>query len=473
MTDLITTPEPAVDRGPAAAGFRRTRVAAFLVTLFRQTLADPIRSGRLRDVGWPRGLTSIVVAGYAMFALAGLIVMLSGSIRRSGRMVISGSLAVGLPENAVWGLLVLLSFGAAAFMTAALHGPWWLKVLGLLFVLIILGTWSLRDTSLSSWAGWPYVAGGIMVAVVVFTIVRWRGRFAWWDFAVLWLLIGIGMTVGVAEGRAAKRFGFNSDVLLLQETASVLGYLALPAATLAGASVAEVTVRATVSATRSAQRLTHRRWPYVILLVILAGRAVQVVRQVLNRDPVSGGVLSYLPAAAIVLGFAVLGTVLLALSRRRETSPVVSELGDEFGHVGFVIAVALTGVLLPVQVLLAVVQVLVQLDPTGPLAKLSLNITPLISDAVDPVRVLIGVVLVVLAIRAARRGRPGRGLVLGCVGVMLMALARNLVLGDATAAPIDPDVLNLVATAAVVVAVLVTLARRRLARSGHSPTPGY
>jgi hypothetical protein len=52
--------------------------------------------------------------------------------------------------------------------------------------------------------------------------------------------------------------------------------------------------------------------------------------------------------------------------------------------------------------------------------------------------------------------------VLGCTGVMLIALARNLFLGDATAAPIDPDVLNVVATAAVVVAVLVTLVRRRL-----------
>jgi hypothetical protein len=460
--DVVVTPEPDVIRPSPFARFRRTRVATFLVSLFRQTLADPIREGRLRDVGWPRGLTSIVVAGYAMFVLAGLVVMLSGSIRRGSTMIISGSLGVGLPHSAVWALLVLLSFGAAAFMTAALHAPWWLKVLGLLFVLIILGMWSLRASSLSGWVGWPYVAGAIMVAIAIFVIVRWRGRFAWWDFAVLWLLIGAGMTVGVVEDRAAKQFGFDADALLLQETASVLGYLALPAATLAGASVAEVTVRATVSATRSAQRLTHRRWPYLILLVILAGRAVQIVRQLLSRDPVSGGVLAYLPAVAIVIGFAVLGTVLLTLSRRRESSPIVSELGDEFGHVGFVIAVALTGVLLPVQILLAVVQVLGQLDPGGAVSKQSLNITPLISDAVDPLRVLIGVVLVVLAVRAARRGRPGRGLVLGCTGVMLIALARNLLLGDATAAPIDPDVLNVVATAAVVVAVLVTLVRRRL-----------
>ena len=61
-------------------------------------------------------------------------------------------------------------------------------------------------------------------------------------------------------------------------------------------------------------------------------------------------------------------------------------------------------------------------------------------------------VLIVLAVRAGRRGRTGRALVLGCIGVMLIALARNLVLGDATAAPIDPDVLNSVATGVVLVA---------------------
>ena len=75
---------------------------------------------------------------------------------------------------------------------------------------------------------------------------------------------------------------------------------------------------------------------------------------------------------------------------------------------------------------------------------------------VDPIRVLIGVVLIVLAVRAARRGRPGRALLLGCIGVMLIALARGLVLGDATAAPIDADVLNLVATGVVLVALVVT-----------------
>jgi hypothetical protein len=68
----------------------------------------------------------------------------------------------------------------------------------------------------------------------------------------------------------------------------------------------------------------------------------------------------------------------------------------------------------------------------------------------------------VLAIRAARRGQASRALVLGCIGVMLIALARTLVLRDSTAARIDPDVLNLVATCTVLLALAVTVVRRQL-----------
>ena len=54
---------------------------------------------------------------------------------------------------------------------------------------------------------------------------------------------------------------------------------------------------------------------------------------------------------------------------------------------------------------------------------------------------------------------------------MLIALARALVLGDTTAAPIDVDVLNLVATAVVLVALAVTLAPAAHRAAGW-PSPG-
>ncbi len=153
---------------------------------------------------------------------------------------------------------------------------------------------------------------------------------------------------------------------------------------------------------------------------------------------------------------------MLRLTRQRGTRPVVSELGDELGSVGFAIAAALIVLMLPIQVLLAVVQTVSSLNPELMSGEFWADPGELVGTLVDPLRILIGLVLIVLAVRYARRGRPSRALLLGCIGVMLIVLARALVLGDTTAAPIDVDVLNLVATVVVLVALAVTLVRRRL-----------
>jgi hypothetical protein len=438
-----------------------TRLARFAAGLYRQTLVDPIEQGRLRDLGWPHGLRSIVLVGYVVFVIAGLLVISSGLIREHSTLIVSGT-GLGLPEQLVWPLVLLLSFGVASLMAAAQHGPWWLKVLGLLFTLMVMGTWSLRSPSLAGWAGWPVIAACLMTAVLVLVIIRWRRGFVWWEFAAFWALIGLGMTVGVAETREAKIYGSDLNPLNLQQTAAVLGYLALPAATLAGASVAEVTVRATSAATHNAQRFAKQGWPYLILIVVLCIRSVQCVWLIAERDPVVEGLTSLLWACALVTAFALVGLVLLRLSRRRESTPVVSELGDQLGRVGFVIAAVLIAVTLPVQVFLSVLQVLASLEPGGAAARMSFDVTPLVTGVVDPSRVLVGIVLLVLAVRSARRGQTSRALVLGGIGMMLVALARQLLFGDRTPAPINPDALNLVASAVVVVTVVILLLRRKL-----------
>jgi hypothetical protein len=438
-----------------------TRLARFATGLYRQTLVDPIEQGRLRDLEWPYGLRSIVLVGYIVFVLAGLLVIFSGLIREHSTLIVSGT-GLGMPEQLVWPLVLLLSFGVASLMAAAQHGPWWLKVLGLLFTLTVMGTWSLRSLSLAGWTGWPVIAACLMTALLALVIIRWRRGFVWWEFAAMWALIGLGMTIGVAETREAKIYGADLNPLNLQQTAAVLGYLALPAATLAGASVAEVTVRATAAATQNAQRFAKQGWPYLILVVVLCIRSVQCVWLIAQRDPVVDGLTSLLWASALVTAFALVGLVLLRLSGRRGSTPVVSELGDELGRVGFAIAAALIAVTLPVQVFLSVLQVLASLEPGGAAARMSFDVTPLVTRVVDPSRVLVGIVLLILAVRAARRGQASRALVLGGIGVMLVALARQLLFGDRTPAPINPDALNLVASAVVVVTVVILLLRRKL-----------
>ena len=347
-----------------------------LSALYRQTLVEPIEQGRLRDLEWPYGLRSIVLAGYIVFVIAGLMVIFSGLIREHSTLIVFGS-GLGLPEQMVWPLVLLLSFGVASLMAAAQHGPWWLRVLGLLFTLMVMGTWSLRSPSLAGWAGWPVIAAILMVAMLLLVIIRWRRGFAWWEFAVMWALVGLGMTIGVAETREAKIYGSDLNPLNLQQTAAVLGYLALPAATFAGASVAEVTVRATVAATQNAQRFAKQGWPYLILIVVLCIRLAQCVWLIAERDPVVESLTALLWASALVAAFAVVGLIMLRLSRRQQAAPVVSELGDELGRVGFTIAAALIAVTLPVQVFLSVLQVLASLEPGGAAARLSFDITPL------------------------------------------------------------------------------------------------
>jgi hypothetical protein len=90
------------------------------------------------------------------------------------------------------------------------------------------------------------------------------------------------------------------------------------------------------------------------------------------------------------------------------------------------------------------------------------SISRLCLPASSTARVLVGVVLLVLAVRGALRGQASRALILGCIGVMLIALARQLLFGDRTPAPINADALNLVASGVVIVAIAILLARRTL-----------
>jgi hypothetical protein len=172
---LAGAERPVAQSGPERA---RSRLARFGAALVRQTVVEPISNGRLRDLDWPYGLRSIVVIGYVAFGVAAATVIVSGFIRRHSSLIVSAT-GLGLPEQLVWPLVLLLSFGVACCVSAALHGPWWLKLLGLLFALMVIGTWSLRRGALAGWAGWPLIAAALMAGVVVLVIIRWRRRFAW------------------------------------------------------------------------------------------------------------------------------------------------------------------------------------------------------------------------------------------------------------------------------------------------------
>jgi hypothetical protein len=454
-------------RQPAAAPpGARGRLSQFGRAVLEQTLLGPVRDGRLRDDGWPYGLRAVVALGYLAFAAAALLVLLSGPLRRGSVLLLSGTSVVGLPDAGVWLLTTLFSFGLSLLLVAGLHAPWWLRVLTLLVVLAVMGLWSLRLPVVAGSVVWPLLGAGLMGALVVLVAVRARRSFAWGELALTWALVGGALLVGVAENRYAISFGFDQVPVQLQYTASLIGYLALPTAMLAGAAVAEVCVRLTGSATEQAQRLSRPWLPGAVLVAVLAVRGVQVGRQLAGRDPVVDGWGAFLPALLLVAAFALVGGLLLRVARRRGGPGVaVADLGEELGGIGLPVGAALILVNLPLSLAAGVLPVLVSLDPDGPLATSSVDPAAVVGRLVDPIRALVGVALLGLAIRTARRGRAARAVVLGCVGVLLVALARALLVGGGVHAALDTDAVNLVATAVVTVGVAVALVRRTLTRS--------
>jgi hypothetical protein len=467
VADAAGPADPALDPAGRTGAVGRawaTRTAAFLRGVAGQTVVTPVREGRIRDTGWPYGLRAVVLTGYLAFVVAGLLVVTSGPIRRASDLGPGASALVGLPEPAVWMLTTLFSFGLSLLLVAALRSPWWLRLLALLVVLAALSAWALRTPGTSGWPFWWLVVLLLLAALVVLVVLRSRRGFRWWELGVVWALVAAGLVIGLVENRYSTDFGSDQVPVFLQYLAQSLGTLVLPTAMVAGAAVAEVSVRLTVAGTEQAQRLARHWVPYAVLGLVVAVRGVQVARQVAGLDPVLQG-WDVVVASLVLVGLlAGVGVGLLRLARRSGTQPDVDGLGDELGAVALPIGAALILVNLPLQLAVGVLPVLGVLDPSGTVSGSSVDPAVLVGRLVDPIRAVVGLAVIGLAVRAARRGRATRALVLGSVGVMLVMLARSLVQGPEARAGVDPDVVNLVATAVVVVSGGVQLVRRRLTR---------
>jgi hypothetical protein len=448
---------------PTALATWPARVVPFVRGVVGRAVVGPVREGRIREAGWPYGLRAVVLMAYLAFLLAGVLVVASGPIRRASVLDPGGNGGVGLPDSAVWMLATLFSFGLSLLLTAGLRAPWWLRVLALLVVLAALAAWSLRTPGTSGSSGWPVLVLVLLAALVVLVVVRSRRPFAWWELGAVWALSAACLVVGLVENHYSIDFGADQAPLLLQYLASILGYLVLPTAMVAGASVAEVCLRLTVAATGQAQRLAHHWVPYAVLAVVVAARGVQVGRQLASLDPVVQGWDVVVPSLVLVGLLAAVGISLLAAARRRAARVDVDGLGDELTAIGLPIGAALILVNLPLQLAVGVVPLVAVLAPDSFLGS-DLDVGAFVNQLVDPIRAVVGLAVLLLAVRAARRGRATRALVLGMVGVTLVMLARTLVQGPQARAGVDPDVLNLVTTAVVVVGGVVQLVRRRLTR---------
>jgi len=438
------------------------RGLTFLAGLWRGAIVQRVQNGRLRDLDWPYGLKSVVITSAAVYVLGVLLVIFSSALRAGSELVVPSTLTASVPSGLVWLLIFMIMFALALFQAAALHGPWWLQTLGLLMTVLVMGFWGVLGGASQGTTVGRWFAAALVLGMVAFGLLRGRRTYAWWEFPVIMALIGSAVAIGlIAIGGTARRLGFEFAPAILQQTATILAYVAIPAALAAGAAVAEITVATALVATRQAHRLAHRSWPYVILAVVVAARLAQGGWQLAHFDPVRQGWLAVLPAlviAAVFFGW----TRLLMRTTRPGGRVSVSDLPDELGRIGLPVGAALVGAYLPLLVVLLLVQIVATLDPAGIINQRYTDPTPLVDRGTDVVRLALAAVLLAVSVRLAGRGRLTVALLLGSTGVMVAVLAMRTLTGNQWAVRFDPDVLNLIATLAVLIGVAGSLIRRRL-----------
>lgn len=435
-----------------------------LRTLARNTVGDKVRAGRIRNVDWPYGLDAVAALVVALCVVSALLALLSGPLRRGSDLLIATEGGTSTPVGLVWLIAFMVVAALALFTAAAVHGPWWLKILGFLVGAVMIALWGTIGSSGSLLV--PSVAGVAVLGLIAFWIVRGRRSFAWWEYPLLLAVYGVPIGLAVAAlSSNARDFGFEFTPLLVEQTASVLGILVLPAALVAGAAVAEITVAATAAASRQAGRL-GARWVFGALAALVVLRAVQIGLQLADLDPVEEGWLAIGPAIGMAAAFGLVSWLMVRVGRggRAADDVPVEVLPEEMARVGIPVGVAMVCVLVPVFGFLLGYQILYGLLPEVARA-ITFDPSPVVDRITDGFRGLLGLLLIGIGVLLARRGRVGTALVLGGVGVVLLGLAMRLLTGYRWALWIDPDALNLVATTTVLFVLLWHLIRQTLTRS--------
>jgi hypothetical protein len=415
----------------AMAGRRRPAVVrglllawSIVVELFDHVLAEPYREGRLRATAWPVGLRTIVVIALCGYGLAVLGIVLSGPLRESLELSVTvGAVTLSFPRPVLWVLLFLVVFAMALLQTAALHVSWWLaSVITVLTVLVLLFG-SAPDTEGLLSPG-RIVTFVVSIGLIVLTVLRRRRAFAWWEFAVILLAIGLAVAVTTARGIAQSApNGIDFGPTMLSLTMSTLGQLAVPAAIAAGAAVAELSASTAVWAVG----VIRKRLPPIALVI---GLAILIVWRVwvlgaALADPEGTTLVQYLSSVLLLAAIAGLWYLLARLRGGHRVIPGASRLVDRLGAVATPIAAGLAMTLGPVVILLLLAQILFAYGvPIESIVWIH-AITGLLttSNAVSLVRLLVGIGLVVIAFVVARRGRRTVPELIGSIGIVTVTVA--------------------------------------------------
>lgn len=437
---------------------RRTllEIVAALRDTWVITFVEPVREGRPQPRTWPRGLAAIGAATLALYVLLTLAATFAVPLRQSGDLTASPASEHTLPTAAVPVLLlgVILSFALAH--TAALHTSWWVRA-----VLFLIGASATVFFVTPAFTSPLLVAGSLAsyLALLVFTLVRARRGYAWWEFVVVCCLVGIAMlSPWLSEGFGPVEADLRPVSII--GTLISLQILAVPAIVVAGAAPAQIVVTAAeAAATRPVGRTLFAVGGVVVVVWFVASTALDLASGALGL-PAMGGALVAVALTAVLLW--------LALGRARQAAPPPPE-----AHVApwstwlYPLAGAMAGltlVIVPIATLRAMLPVLGLAD--SPLVGLFDLVWYgfLDNNAGVTWRALLGVVALAIAWRVSRAGRVAEAGVLVAFAAAVLLDAAGLLPSASFLHDRTPQGVGVLAGVVVLGAGLVQAARGTLTR---------
>jgi len=422
----------------------------------RITFVTPVREGRPHPSAWPHGLREIGTAATAVFTLLALATVFAGPLRQSGQLAMSGASPNGVPTLTLPLLLTGVLLSAALAMTAALHSPWWLRL-----VLLTVGG-SAVFFFLPGFLNDPLKLGISVLAclaLVVFAFVRSFRSYVWWEFPVVagllmmavfwpWLLPGVSAQLGLDTRPTA----LEGALLTLQP-------LVLPAMMVAGSAPAQIVV---TGAQATADRPVGPG-------IFWTGFGIAVAWLSVTTALAAGGPElnpSALLASAVLLAVVGGGVAILLRRARVGIPPSPGAYPPVWGRWLYPLAAAVAAVpalLLPLAILRGILQLTGQGEALGVLntvwfAFLDNNPQFLWRWALAPVAF-------VIAWRLVRRERLAEAVAVATFSILLASDAVGAVPGLGFLQDRTTLAFGVLAAAIALVAAAVMAARRRFVRS--------
>ncbi len=430
-------------------------IVAAVRDVLRITFVEPVRHGRPRPREWPRGLPEVGVAVTVLFGLLALAIVFAVPLREGGELTYSPSSSDTVPVLTVPLLLTGVLFSFILAVTAALHASWWLRL-----SLLVLGAAVVFFFAIRAWYN-PLLIGVSVVfylALVLFTLVRARRAYAWWELVVVAGLLLAATVLPWLAPAGEVTWGVDLRATALDGALVSLQILILPAMLVAGSAPAQIVV---TGAQATASRPVGRGLFWTGFGVAVAWLAVVTWLGVGSDDLTPSAIVGAL--VALLATTSLVGVLLWRADYR--TPPGPARYPEVWGGWLYPLAVAMVVanvVTLPAIIVRSLATV-VGLPEVAAAIDAGLN---LFLDNNPGVlgRGLLGLVVLVLAVRFAGRSRMVEAVALGGFAVLVLLDALGLVPGLRFLHDRSAAAMGLLASVVALAAALVAAARRRFGR---------